>query len=97
MDATPLFKGATRPAVKFGVPIKPLVGAFLVVASLAMLFGLALWALAPLVWGAMALITRRDPRAFRQWWLWISTRGIRPHGAFWGGSSVSPVDHRARP
>lgn len=92
--AWPLFKGATRAAVVWGVPLVPLLGMLMGVATLALAAGLLWWGLAPVLWAAMAQITRHDDRAFRIWRLAAGTVLRNRNRAFWGASSYSPVSYR---
>ncbi len=100
----PLFKGATRVATVAGVPLIPLVVLVVAVASTAVL--VSVWWLALLVpgWLLMAQITKADDRAFRVLWLWMRTKGANrlrlvragASGEFWGASTYSLTDGRAR-
>ncbi len=93
-EAYPLFKGATRAATIWGVPMIPLLTMGMMVAVLSLLFGLAWWALCPVLWGVMAAITRHDDQAFRVWRLALDTKFRNPHKRFWGASSYAPGDYR---
>jgi len=69
-----VFKGATRPALKFGVPLVPLmciIGAGLMVSSVTTLLANALTI--PVIAAAGAL-TRTDDQIYRQLWLWFVHR-----------------------
>jgi len=98
----PLFKGATRAATVWGVPLIPLVAMVVGVASAAVMVGI--WWLGLLVpgWLLMAQITRADDRAFRILGLWAQTklvnrlRGVLVGGDFWGASTYSVSDGRKR-
>jgi len=100
----PLFKGATRVATVWGVPLIPFVALVVGVASLSVLFGVYWLILALPGWVFMAQITRSDDRAFRIVWLWTQTKlvnrfriGVRPgRGDFWGASTYSLSDGRNR-
>lgn len=93
-DAFPLFKGATRAATLWGVPMIPLLVMGLGVAVVALLFGLRWWALAPVLWAAMAGITRHDDQAFRIWQLAFDTKLRNRNKRFWGASSYAPSNYR---
>lgn len=97
MKPFPLYKGATRAAVYWGVPLVPLVGMFLGVAVLALLLGLWWWGLLVPGWVFMSQVSRADDRAFRILGLWCRTR-LRNRlrlllragrGEFWGASSYA--------
>ena len=100
----PLFKGATRAATVAGVPLVPLVGLVVGVASAAIILGVY-W-LAALVpgWLVMAQITKSDDRAFRVLSLWLQTKALnrlrmfpaQGRGEFWGASTYSLADGRRR-
>lgn len=94
--AYPLFKGATRVAMLAGVPMMPLMIMFIVVASVAMLFGLLWWALLLPAWWVMRTISKHDDKAFRQWGLWFETKFRNRHKAFWGGSTYALTKYRKR-
>ncbi|MBK1712156.1 type IV secretion system protein VirB3 [Rubrivivax gelatinosus] len=102
MVAEPIYKGATRPAMKLGIPLVPLV----LLAGTSML--LVLWggilvswwlalavvaAVAPvLVW--MRYVTRRDDQRFRQIFVSIRLRLHDRNRRHWGGRSYSPTIYR---
>lgn len=92
----PLFKGATRPACIFGIPMKPFMGCMCVFILL------VFWVWMPLILGAvpslfvMNRIAKEDDQRFRQ--LFLFTR-INLAGSgnkhFWGAvSSFSPVSYK---
>lgn len=93
-----IFKGATRPAMKFGVPLVPLVVLFGGGMLLVMWGGILLsgWVAAAVVTAIvpalawMRLVTRRDDQRFRQ--LFVAAR-LRLHDRnrrFWQARSYSP-------
>lgn len=92
----PLFKGATRVATFWGVPMMPLLAMFIVVAVGALTLSIWLWLLAPVIWFIMAQITKHDDKAFRVWWLWIDTKLRNRNKGFWGASTYSPTNYRKR-
>ena len=96
VEPFPLFKGATRVAMLVGVPMWPLMIMFIVVASIAMLFGLLWWLLLLPCWWVMWTIAKHDDKAFRQWGLWFETKGRNRHKAFWGGSTYALNKYRKR-
>src|SRR5688572_6280495 len=88
----PLFKGCTRPALLFGVPLYPLAlvsGAVLLV-SIWTTIWLA-FAILPLVF-VMRLVTRADDQQFRLLGLRIYFRVLHynHNGRFWRASVYSP-------
>lgn len=92
----PLFKGATRVATFWGVPMMPLLVMFIVVAVGALTLNIWLWFGAPVLWFIMAQITKHDDKAFRIWWLWIDTKLRNGNKGFWGASTYSPTNYRKR-
>jgi type IV secretion system protein VirB3 len=104
MGPFPLYKGATRTAVYWGVPLVPLVGMGLAVAILAMVLSVWWWGLLVPGWVFMSQVTRADDRAFRILGLWLRTRGLNRArlaicgvgNAFWGASSYALSDGRRR-
>ncbi|WP_084158992.1 VirB3 family type IV secretion system protein [Solidesulfovibrio alcoholivorans] len=90
----PLFKGATRVPTVFGVPSMALLGAFTVVALIAMWVNIWCWLLLLPVITIMRLITKHDDRAFSIWWLWFETKCRNKNTAFWGGSTYSPTNYK---
>jgi type IV secretion system protein VirB3 len=99
MLAEAIYKGATRPAMKLGVPLVPLVllfggGMLLIVWGgallswwLALAVGLALPPL--LLW--MRWVTARDDQRFRQLFLATRLRLGHPNQAFWRARSYAPT------
>lgn len=92
----PVFKGCTRPAMKFGVPIVPLI----VVGSLVAIFAqlttvLALGLIFPIV-VVMGQITRSDDQKYRLLWLRFYCRIIHLNrtAKFWNASTYAPVNYR---
>ena len=102
MHAEAIYKGATRPAMKLGIPLVPLVLLFGTGALLVMWIGpLVTWWVVPLVaptvgaalaW--MRFTTRKDDQRFRQIFvamrLWLHDRN---HG-FWQSRSYAPYLHK---
>ncbi len=102
MQAEAIFKGATRPAMKFGIPLVPLVvlfggGMLLIVWSGTLLsWWLALAVAAvfvpALLW--MRFVTRKDDQRFSQ--IAIATK-LRLHDrnhTFWHARSYAPTLYR---
>ena len=102
MQSEAIYKGATRPAMKFGIPLVPLVislgGAMLVT-----MWGGALWswwvaivvlaALAPvLAW--MRFITAKDDQRFRQMFVAMKLRLHDRNRRFWHARSYAPTLYR---
>ncbi len=104
MRPYPLYKGATRAAVYWGVPLVPFVGMVIGVSMLAMLLSLWWWGLLIPGWVFMSQVTRADDRAFRIVGLWLRTKVLNRArlavgGAgteFWGASSYAIADGRRR-
>ncbi|EJE4644424.1 VirB3 family type IV secretion system protein [Vibrio parahaemolyticus] len=92
----PLFKGATRVATFWGVPMMPLMVMFMVVAVSALTISIWFWVLAIPAWFIMAQITRYDDKAFRIWGLWIETKLRNRNKKFWGASSYAPTSYKKR-
>ncbi len=92
LNVTPLHVAATRPAMLWGLPLQ-LVAAFVVafgITAVAMhnaLYGM--W-LVPL-WGASALLVRRDYNAVGVSFLWLRTSAFALDSHLWGGASISPL------
>jgi len=94
----PVFKGLGRKATFMGIPTTLLLGAFAVVAIIAMTAGLAWWGLLFVVMPALAIVTRDDDKALDILWLEIKTRRTNRQQRFWRGSSYAPQGyHRDRP
>lgn len=97
-----IYKGATRPAMKFGIPLIPLV-VVVGVAMLAILWGglLVSWwiaagvvaGLAPAL-GWMRWVTHRDDQRFRQFFVATKLRLTDRNGGFWQARSYSPTIYR---
>ena len=92
----PFFKGLGRKPTFLGVPTTLLFGAFLAVAFIAMLAGLAWWGLLLVVMPTIAILTRHDDKAFDVLWLEIQTRTRNRNKAFWNGSSYAPSSYPSR-
>lgn len=102
MQAETIYKGATRPAMKFGIPLVPLV----VLAGLGALLGLwgglfvGGWVLVlvaavitPAFWW-MRLVTQRDDQRFRQMLLAMRLAALDRNARFWKTRSYSPTVYK---
>lgn len=104
MRPFPLYKGATRAAVVWGVPLVPLVGMVIGVAMVSLALGLWWWGLVVPLWLLMAQVTKTDDRAFRILGLWLETKWLNRlrlelsagGGDFWGASSYALGDGKRR-
>ena len=97
-----IYKGATRPAMKFGIPLVPLV-AFLGGAMLSIVWGgflvswwtavaVAVAAVPALTW--MRLVTARDDQRFRQMVLALKLRLGDRNRRLWRARSYAPTVYR---
>jgi type IV secretion system protein VirB3 len=94
-----IYKGATRPAMKFGIPLVPLV-VLCGVGSLLVLWGgtlMSWWvgavvvvSLAPVL-GWMRFVTRRDDQRCRQMFMMAKLRLQDRNRRFWHARSYSPT------
>lgn len=95
----PLFKGCTRPAMLFGVPLVPLISVAIVVILLSVWTQKILLALTliPIVM-TMRLITKSDDQQFRLLGLKLVFRLVNrnKNGQFWKASAYSPIDFKKR-
>jgi type IV secretion system protein VirB3 len=98
MQSEAIFKGATRPAMKFGVPLVPLV-VFTGVGMLLCLYGglfVGGWTLLVVAAGLlpgflwMRMVTARDDQRFRQMLLAARLTALHRNGRFWQARSYSP-------
>ena len=102
MQAETIYKGATRPAMKLGIPLVPLVVLFGTGMLLIMWGGILLswWfaagvllALLPaLAW--MRLLTARDDQRFRQMFVALKLRRHDRNRRFWRTRSYTPTLYR---
>jgi type IV secretion system protein VirB3 len=102
MRAETIYKGATRPAMKFGIPLVPLVAVFGVGVLVAMWGGALLtwWiaaavaatALPLLVW--MRVVTGKDDQRFRQIFIGMRLRLYDRNHALWRTRSYAPTVYR---
>ena len=102
IEAEAIYKGATRPAMKFGIPLVPLVMLF-GTAMLVTMWGGALFtwwtavgvllACAPaLAW--MRFVTRKDDQRFRQLFIAARLRFHDRNRRFWHARSYAPTVYR---
>lgn len=95
----PLFKGYTRPAMMFGVPVVPLAivaGVFILLAIWTKIFVAAL--LIPIVM-VMRLVAKKDDQQFRLLGLKMLFRlvNFNHNGRFWNkASTYSPLSFKKR-
>jgi type IV secretion system protein VirB3 len=97
-----IYKGATRPAMKFGVPLVPLVLLFGAGMLAIMWVGpLFTWWVLPIVLATLAptvawmrFVTRRDDQRFRQIFLAVRLRWADRNRRFWHARSYTPYCHR---
>jgi type IV secretion system protein VirB3 len=97
-----IYKGATRPAMKLGVPLVPLVLLFgtgmLATVWIGVLFT---WWVLPIVLATvmpalawMRFVTRKDDQRFRQVFLDVRLRWADHNRRFWQARSYTPYPHR---
>jgi type IV secretion system protein VirB3 len=95
----PLFKGCTRPAMVFGIPIVPLGIVVGVVILLAVWITLLITvALIPIIF-VMRMITKSDDQQFRLLGLKMYCRLIpntNKNAQFWKASAYSPISFKKR-
>lgn len=94
-----IFKGATRPATLYGVPLVPLVVVVCATLLLTMWGGSLLsWWVAPfillgailvLIW--MRMVTKKDDQRLRQMFLRLQLVMPQANRAFWKSRSYAPV------
>lgn len=102
MQAEAIYKGATRPAMKLGIPLVPLVVLFGTGMLLIMWSGILLsWWVALLVVLAfvpallwMRLVTARDDQRFRQMFVAMKLRLNDRNHRFWQARSYAPTLYR---
>ena len=102
MQAEAIYKGATRPAMKLGIPLVPLVVLFGSAMLLIMWVGpLLTWWIVPvvllafgpaLIW--MRLVTRKDDQRFRQWFVALKLAFKDRNRRFWHARSYAPYVYR---
>ena len=93
-----IYKGATRPAMKFGIPLVPLVLLFGTCMLLVVWSGLlwSWWAALAVVLGAlpalgwMRWVTNKDDQRFRQMFVAAKLSLFARNRRFWGARSYAP-------
>jgi type IV secretion system protein VirB3 len=102
VQADAIYKGATRPAMKLGIPLVPLVVLFGTGMLLILWVGtLATWWIVPVVLAAFApalawmrFVTRKDDQRFRQMYLALKLRSHDRNRKFWRSRSYAPYLYR---
>ena len=102
MQAEAIYKGATRPAMKLGIPLVPLVVLFGTGMLLVLWGGLLLsWWIALVVVAAfvptlawMRFVTSKDDQRFRQMFVATKLRLHDRNRRFWHARSYSPTLYR---
>jgi type IV secretion system protein VirB3 len=102
MQAEAIYKGATRPAMKMGIPLVPLVVLFGSGMLLILWIGTLLtWWIVPVVLVAfvpalawMRFVTARDDQRFRQMYVALKLRLRDRNRRFWRSRSYAPYLHR---
>lgn len=99
-----IYKGTTRPAMKWGVPLLALVGVFMpaiviavwcaVIVSLSAAAFAAVALVALFVW--IRALTRRDDQRLHQALLWAQLQHASRNRALWRARSYSPLLGRRR-
>ena len=103
MQAEAIYKGATRPAMKMGIPLVPLVVLFGTGMLLVLWVGTLLtWWMVPIVLVAfvpvlawMRFVTRKDDQRFRQMFVALKLRIHDRNRRFWRSRSYSPYLYRS--
>lgn len=92
----PLFKGATRPACIWGIPIKPFLGCVGVFLLLAFWFWVPLMLLCAPVLFVLRKIAQEDDQRFRQLFLFfkVNVLGARNKQHWRGVSSLACTSYR---
>jgi type IV secretion system protein VirB3 len=102
MQAEAIYKGATRPAMKMGIPLVPLVVLFGTGMLLILWVGtLVTWWVAPVVLAAfvpslawMRFVTSKDDQRFQQMYVALKLRLHDRNHRFWLSRSYAPYLHR---
>ena len=102
MQAEAIYKGATRPAMKLGIPLVPLVVLFGAAMLTILWIGtLATWWVVPVViaviapsLGWMRFVTRKDDQRFRQMFIAFKLRLDDRNRRFWQARSYAPYLYR---
>lgn len=95
LNTETIYKGCTRPAMLFGIPVTAFVlvigGSFLL---LFLFFGLPWTLLSFIVAWVMKLMCKEDDQKFTQMGVNFHTKMINPNAKFWGVPSFQPVQYR---
>jgi type IV secretion system protein VirB3 len=102
MQAETIYKGATRPAMKLGIPLVPLVVLFGTSMLLILWLGTLLsWWIAPVVLAAtvptlawMRFVTNQDDQRFRQMFVAVRLRLNDRNRRLWHSRSYTPYLYR---
>jgi type IV secretion system protein VirB3 len=101
----PLFKGLTRKAMLFGVPMFPLFFAFAALVMSAAIGAVITkngtpWIVMIIfafpVIGIMRLLVKHDDEKFKLIWLWFLSRVREKNMPFWKALSYGPVSYKKR-
>lgn len=95
MRVAPLFKGATRPACIWGIPIKPFITVCGAGLLLSFWIAMPILFLVPVALFVMHQIAEKDDQAFRQMWIdWLTRKVGQKNRALWGAvASYAPADY----
>lgn len=97
LEREEIYKGCTRPAMVYGVPIIPFVlfcgSSFLL---LMLLFSIAWSSLSILVWWVMREICKEDDQRFNVLWVQWLTKMRHANARFWGSPFFQPVAYRRK-
>lgn len=99
-----IFKGCTRPAMKMGVPLVPLIFVFMACFLVGVWGGflLGIWpvfiAVITLVVAIVTMrgVAKKDDQRFRQVYLWLLLRVRNKNRSFWQATSYSPTRFKSR-
>ena len=102
MNAEAIYKGATRPAMKMGIPLIPLVVLFGLGMLIVLWVGsLVTWWVLPVVLGAfvpalawMRFVTNQDDQRFRQMFVAAKLRFHDRNRQLWRSRSYAPYLYR---
>lgn len=95
----PVFKGCTRPAMIFGVPVAPFASSVGIVVLLSIWTSLFLMVLLLPILLILRAIVKKDDQQFRLLWLKVWCRGVPNYNhnkRFWKASSYSPLVFKKR-
>jgi len=99
-----IFKGATRPAMKMGIPILPLVlvaGLDFIITMWVIMFvgfsaGLIVLLIGAGILFTLRLISKSDDHRLNQLIMRLMSSGYRRQAPYWGAHSASPIDYKKR-